>query len=127
VSKIYGLDAVDYDKKVYVFEGVFDAVFLNNSLASAGGDIVSTLKDIPKKNLIVVYDNEKHSKETVGKIQKAIYNGYSVCIWPDNFEQKDVNEAILAGLSSQFIQHIIDSNTYKDMQAQLRLNFWKKC
>jgi hypothetical protein len=124
--KVWGLDKVDFSKRVYVLEGPIDAMFLPNAIATAGGDLVATIHTMPKENIVVVYDNEKHSKETVGKIQKAIYNGYSVCIWPDNFEQKDVNDAILTGLSSQFIQHIIDNNTFKDLRALCRLNFWKK-
>jgi len=124
--KVYGLDTIDFNKKVYCFEGPIDSMFIPNSIATAGGDLVSTIKDFPKKNIVVVYDNERFSKDTVNKIDKAIMNGYNVCIWPTNFDQKDVNDAILAGLSSEFIKHIIDTNTYRDLAAKLALNYWKR-
>jgi hypothetical protein len=124
--KVYGLDAVDFDKKTYVFEGPIDSMFLPNSIATAGGDLVSTVKDLPKKNLVVVYDNEPRSVETKKKLDKAIINGYNVCIWPTNLEYKDVNDMILAGLSSDFVRYIIDTNTHKDLRAKLALNMWSK-
>jgi transcription elongation factor Elf1 len=126
VSKIYGLDTVDYDKKVYVFEGPIDSMFVPNSIATAGGDLVSVVKDIPKKNLVVVYDNEPRSKETKQKIDKAVIDGYNVCVWPSNLEHKDVNDMILNGLSADFVRYIIDTNTYRDLKAKLALNMWSK-
>ena len=79
-----------------------------------------------KSNLVIVYDNEPRSKETIKKIDKAIMNGYSVCIWPENFVHKDINDAIIAGLSSEFVEHIIKNNTYKDLAAKLALTKWSK-
>jgi len=124
--KIYGLDVVDFNKKTYVFEGPFDSMFVPNSIATAGGDLVSTVKDLPKKNMVVVYDNEPRSRETKSKLDKAITNGYDVCIWPKNLESNDVNDMILAGLSADFIRYIIDTNTHRDLKAKLALNMWSK-
>jgi len=124
--KVYGLDSVDFNKKTYVFEGPIDSMFVPNSIATAGGDLVSTVKDLPKKNLVVVYDNEPRSVETKKKLDKAIINGYNVCIWPTNLEHKDVNDMILAGLSSDFVRYIIDTHTYNDLRAKLTLNMWSK-
>lgn len=126
VPKVYGLDTVDFDKKYYVFEGPIDSMFVPNSIATAGGDLVSTVKDFPKKNMVVVYDNEPRSVETRKKLDKAIINGYNVCIWPTNLEHKDVNDMILAGLSADFVRYIIDTNTHNDLKAKLALNMWSK-
>jgi hypothetical protein len=126
VPKIYGLDQVDYDRKFYVFEGPIDSMFVDNSIATAGGDLVSTVKDLPKKNMVVVYDNEPRSAETKKKLDKAIINGYNVCIWPSNLVHKDVNDMILAGLSADFVRYIIDTNTHSDLKAKLALNMWSK-
>ena len=52
--------------------------------------------------------------------------GYSVCIWPDNLEHKDINDMVLAGLTSEFIQFIIKSNTYRDLAAKMALTKWSK-
>lgn len=126
VPKVYGLDTVDFTRKTYVLEGPIDSMFLPNSIATAGGDLVSACKDFPKKHLVCVYDNEPRSAETKKKLERAIVNGYSVCIWPDNMEQKDVNDMILSGLSSDFIRYIIDQHTYTDLRARLALASWSK-
>jgi hypothetical protein len=128
VPKLYGLDTVNFDKKTYVVEGPIDSMFIPNSIATAGGDLVSALSNVQssKSSMVVVYDNEPRSKDTVRKLDKAIMQGYNVCIWPDNLEHKDINDMIIAGLSSDFIKHIIDNNTYKDLSAMLTLKRWSK-
>jgi len=126
VPKVYGLDRANFDRTVYVVEGPIDSMFLPNSIATAGGDLVSAISSFPKDKLVIVYDNEPRSKETIKKLDKAILNGYNVCIWPDNLEHKDINDMFLAGLSSDFIKHIIDTNTYRDLAAKLALTKWSK-
>lgn len=126
VPKVYGLDRVNFDRTVYVVEGPIDSMFLPNSIATAGGDLVSAISSFKKDKLVIVYDNEPRSKETIKKLDKAILNGYNVCIWPENLEHKDINDMFLAGLSSDFIKHIIDSNTYRDLAAKLALTKWSK-
>jgi len=126
VPKVYGLDTVNFNRKTYVFEGPIDSMFVPNSIATAGGDLVSAIGSFDKENLVIVYDNEPRNKETVKKLDKAILQGYNVCIWPDNLEHKDVNDMILAGLTSDFIKHIIDTNTHKDLAAKLALTKWGK-
>jgi len=124
--KIYGLDTVDVEKKFYVFEGPIDSMFIPNSIATAGGDLISSTRDMPKKNMVIVYDNEPRNRDTVKKIDKAIINGYNVCIWPSNLEHKDVNEMVLQGMSADFVRYIIDTNTYNDLRAKLAFNNWSK-
>jgi len=128
IPKLYGLDTVDFNKTTYVMEGPIDSMFIPNSIATAGGDLVSALSNVQsaKTSLVVVYDNEPRSKETIKKIDKAIIQGYNVVIWPYNFEHKDVNDMVKAGLSSDFIKYIIDQNTYKDLAAMLALKKWSK-
>ena len=124
--KIYGLDTVDFNRKTYSFEGPIDSMFVPNSIAVAGGEMIPALKGIDKHNLVLIYDNEPRSKETVKKLDKAILNGYNVVIWPENLHQKDVNDMVLAGLSVDFIKHTIDQNTYHGLSAKLTLAKWSK-
>jgi len=126
IPKVYGLDRADFSRDVYVFEGPIDSMFVPNSIATAGGDLVAAVRTFPKDKLTIVYDNEPRSPDTIKKIDKAIMNGYKVCIWPDNLEHKDVNDMVLSGLSSEFIQHIIETNTHVDLAAKLRLTQWSK-
>lgn len=123
--KIYGLDTVDINKRIYVFEGPIDAFFVDNSLASAGGRIDSSLPKlkIDKSRFVIVYDNEKRSKETLKKMEKAIDCGYGICIWPDNIKEKDAN---LMFLAKKDVQSIIDSNIYYGLQAHMKLLEWRK-
>ena len=127
IPNVYGLDTVDFGRKYYCFEGPIDSMFIPNSIAAGGGDLVSSLKTFNKSNVVIVHDNEPRNKEIVDKIRKSIMNGYNVCIWPDNIDKKDVNDMILSGLSPEYIQYIIDQNTVKDLTAMLRFNSWKKC
>ena len=124
--KVWGLDTVDWNKSVYVFEGPIDAMFIDNSIATAGGDLVSTVHLLDKSKMVIVYDNEPRSKETVKKIDKAILNGYNVCFWPAYIEQKDINEMVLAGISPKEIKKIIDENTYSGLAGRLMLTQWSK-
>jgi transcription elongation factor Elf1 len=128
IPKVYGLDRVDFKKTVYVTEGPIDSMFIDNCIATAGGDLVSALAHFhsAKSSLVVIYDNEPRSPETIKKIDKAIMQGYNVCIWPENFEHKDINDAILTGLTSEFIQYIIKTHTYRDLAAKLALQRWRK-
>ena len=88
VPKLYGLDTVDTNKTIYVLEGPIDSMFVPNAIATAGGDLVSAVTSFDKNKLVIVYDNEPRSKETVKKLDKAIMNGYNVCIWPENLEDR---------------------------------------
>lgn len=126
VPKIYGLETLNRKEKIYVFEGPIDSCFISNGIATAGGDLSSTVNVLPKEQLVIVYDNEPRSVETKKKIEKAIIQGYNVCIWPQNFEHKDINDAILAGLTADFIRYIIDRNTHRDLKAMVALKTWSK-
>lgn len=126
IPKIYGLDTVNFNKNVYVFEGPIDSMFINNSISTAGGDIISALNGYNKENLIIIYDNESRSRETIKKIDKAIMNGYKVCIWPDNIQHKDINDMVLNGYKTYDIEKIINENIYYDLSAKLKLSNWRK-
>ena len=125
-DKVFGLDTIDKTKKVYVVEGPIDSLFLTNCIAMAGSDIM--LNNIAEKDkLVVIYDNEPRNKEIVKKIAKSIDQGYNVCIWPDNIEQKDINDMILkADLSGPAVQAIIDQNTFSGLAAKMRLQQWSR-
>jgi hypothetical protein len=126
VPKLYGLDTLDITKKIYVHEGPIDSMFVPNSIATAGGDLISSTKGLPKDKLVIIYDNEPRSVETKKKLDKAIINGYTVCIWPENLEAKDANDMILSGVSSDFVRYIIDTHSFKDLRARLELTKWCK-
>jgi transcription elongation factor Elf1 len=125
-EKVYGLDRVDYSKRVYAVEGPIDAIFLPNTVAVGGAGF-----DIPytrsiKSNITLVMDNEPRNKEIVKQLGKYVQAGYSICMWPDTVKEKDINEMVLAGKSIESIMETINTNTFTGLSAQLRFNDWKK-
>ena len=125
-EKVFGLDSIDKTKKVYIVEGPIDSLFLTNCIAMAGSDINLNLI-AERDKIVIVYDNEPRNKEIVKKISKAIDNGYSVCIWPEWIEQKDINDMVLKqDLDGASIQAFIDQNTFNGLAAKMRLQQWSR-
>lgn len=126
-EKIFGLDRVDFAKRVYIVEGPLDSLFLPNSVAVSGSSFGSIVVERLKSNSTIVYDNEPRSKELTKLISKTIDNGFSVCLWPDSIAEKDVNDIIMSGKSIEDIVAMIDSHTYQGAQAKLEFSRWRKC
>lgn len=127
IPKIYGLDEYKRGNKSYVLEGPIDAMFLPNAVATAGGVELSTLKYLNLENIVIVFDNEPRSKDTVKKIDKCIRHDLKVCIWPEGLQYKDVNDMITkGGFTAPEVRDIIDRNTFKGLNAELQLIKWKK-
>ena len=121
--KIFGLDRVNPSRLLYVVEGPFDSLFLENSIAVAQSDLrVPQYKD----KVVLVPDNEPRNKEVCKQIQRCITEGYSVVVWPKGTQEKDINDMIIAGKSSAEIMTIIHSNTHRGLQAQTVFNSWKR-
>lgn len=128
MPKIFGLDGINPDKDIYLLEGPIDSMFIPNAIAAAGGDLISQIKltNFKKDNIVVVYDNEPRNADVVKKVQKAIEDGYRVCIWPTTMQQKDVNDMILAGYTPEQVKDIIDECTYTGPTGKLHLAIWRK-
>jgi hypothetical protein len=119
--KIYNYDSINKEKPVYVLEGPFDSYFIKNSVAMCGADV--DLKNLNIYYPVYVYDNEPRNKEIHGRMSKAIQRGYSIVIWPETIKEKDVNDAVLAGID---VEDVLSKNVYSNLEAQLKFNFWKK-
>jgi len=52
--------------------------------------------------------------------------GYNVCMFPDNIQEKDINDMILAGRTPDEILEVINTNTTSGIEAQLKFSKWKK-
>lgn len=119
---IFGQERLDVNKKQYCVEGPLDSLFLPNCLAIAGLNFKGL-----KLNNIIVLDNEKRNKQIKEALSKLIIDGYSVCIWPDNIKEKDINEMILSDMTPEEIVGVVDGNTYSGLQAKFQLSRWSKC
>lgn len=122
--KIYGLDDVDFSKTVYVVEGPIDSMFLDNSIAMVGADIDKKfINDNPKTNFVMVYDNEKRNKQIVERMEKVISLNLPIVIWPTSIEEKDINDMVMSGLE---VKPVLESNTYRGLEAKAKLISWKR-
>ena len=119
--KVYGLDTIDKTSPVYITEGPFDSTFICNSIAMCGAD--ADISNWGISNPVWVYDNEPRNREIVERIRKTIDTGSSIIIWPNNIEQKDINDMVLAGHD---IMSVLKLNTYSGLEAKIKFNNWKK-
>ena len=114
--KTFGLNRINFDKTVYITEGPFDSLYIDNAIAMAGADIDWNL--LTGKEVVFVYDNERRNKQIIDRISKAIDKGYEVVIWPSNLEEKDLNDMYIAGHD---VQSLVEFNTYQGLEAQVKL------
>jgi len=119
--KIFGEDRIDDEKPVYIVEGPFDSTFIKNSVAMAGSDVDP--RTFGWSSYIWVYDNEPRNREIVSRISKSVDRGDKVIIWPNNIKEKDINDMYLAGHD---VQTVVESNICQGLEANLKLNDWKK-
>ena len=119
--KIFGLDRVQKSKTVYVTEGPFDSLFLSNSIAMCGSDV--TMDSTDYSDLVYVLDNEPRNKEIVSKYENLINKGNKIVIWPSSVREKDLNDMAISGHD---VQIMVESNIYQGLEANLKLNAWKK-
>ena len=119
--KIYGLDKINETKPIYIIEGPFDSTLVENSVAMCGSDI--DIRTFGWSDYIWVFDNEPRNREIVNKISKVIDRGDKVVIWPNNIQQKDINDMSLGGHD---VQKMVESNVYQKLEAKLKFNNWKK-
>jgi len=120
-TKVFGLNRVNLKKTIYITEGPFDSFYIDNAIAMAGADVDWEL--LRDKEVVFVYDNERRNKEIISRMEKAIDKGYEIVIWPENLEEKDLNDMYIAGHD---VQSLVEFNTYSGLQAQIKLSEWKK-
>jgi len=124
--KLWNIDKVNLNKKIYVVEGALDGSFLQNCVAMSGSDaqLEKSILGSVKPNLRIILDNEPRSPIILQKYENIIKNGYKVFHWP-NIPYKDINDCILAGYD--ITKDIYNDDNYYDGFVGL-FNFynWKK-
>ena len=126
-EKIYGLERIDFSRRIYVVEGPIDSLFLPNSIAVSGSSFdIPTIRKL-LTNATIVMDNEPRSKDITKQLSKYIDKGYNVVMYPDTLKEKDINEMILAGRTPTEILELINTNTFTGMEAKLKFTEWSKC
>lgn len=123
---IFGLDAIDKTQQVKVVEGPIDSLFISNSIACAGSSF-NRIEELYLDDPVIIFDNQPRNTEVCKLIKKYIDLGYSVCIWPESLEEKDINDIILSGKTQSDVEEIISNNTFKGLSAELKYRNWRKC
>lgn len=128
-KKIWGLDTVDFNKHVYITEGPFDAMFIENSLACAGASILSESKYLLEKCLkgfTIVFDADYRTNKAVyNQMKTAVDTGHTVVFFDKYFSGKDVNDAVLAGMGSDELMEYLKNNSKTGLMAKLALTEFK--
>jgi hypothetical protein len=123
-SKIFGLETLNINQDVFVFEGAIDSFFISNSVATADADLTRAIQYIDKSKLVLVYDNEPRSKIACRKIENALKSGFKVVIFPERIIEKDINDMFLSNLN---VQELVENNIHQGMMGLLKFQKWKKC
>lgn len=129
-NKIWGQDRVDWEKHVYILEGPFDAMFVNNGIAVAGASLMSVIKYVSeraKAGFTLVFDRDYLTNyEIFAQFKKAVDLGYSVVIYDKQFTVKDINDAITKlQWSPSVLNTYLHDRSFKGLAAKLELSRFK--
>lgn len=123
--KVYGMDSVDMTKDIYVVEGPFDSMFLDNSCATCDASLTK-IEDSLKGDFVYVWDNQSRNREVVSQMEFAINSGKRLVIWPDNGDTKsDINDLIINGMSREELNQLLVENTYDGLLLKMKFSQWR--
>jgi hypothetical protein len=125
--KLFGYDTVNLNMPIYVVEGAFDSMFLTNGVAALQGDLLAVRNVLPVEKCIFIPDRDVRNKEVMKLAKKIIDDGQQICMLPESFPGKDLNEAILNGMCFEEMSIMINQNVYQGLAAQLHYLTWSKC
>ena len=74
----------------------------------------------------ILPDNDRRNYEVLSNLKNRIEDGYKVVLWPDEIEEKDINDMITSGTTKEQLKTIIENNTYQGNMALLRFTNWSK-
>lgn len=125
---IYGLNRVDFSKPIYICEGAFDSMFVDNAISVNGSDLKRVNPLISESDHIYVFDNQPRNKELVKIIERLVRfdPNAKIVIWPKDWKFKDINEAIISGVSKKDIAITLNTNTFTGLRLKLAIRDWKQ-
>ena len=99
---------------MYVVISTIDSLFLDNCVGLIKNH--TDLRIDKKENVVLVADNEPRNKEIVKRIKSFIDDDFSVCLFPENIQHKDINDMVSSGIRD--IKKLIDENTYRGLEVK---------
>lgn len=125
---IFGLNHINRSKKILCVEGPIDSMFLDNCVAVGGAAYQSEFVNKNKNNLVIIPDNDWiRNKQVCDRILQLGKDGYSISLFPEDFEYKDINEAIIDGCSANELKDMIMENVSSGPKLILDITFRRKC
>jgi len=123
---IFGIDKVDTNDVIYVTEGPLDSLFLPNSVSVGNANLRVAAEHLPKEKLVLIYDNEPRNKEIVKNIQRSVNDGFSVCVWPKSYKEKDINDIIMkSSTTEEELLSTVKDRTFVGPRLLLEFNSWR--
>jgi len=126
VPRMFGINRVNEEESIYVFEGPIDSMFIKNSVAVASSALESAAEYLDKSKIVLVFDNEPRNKEIVKLMEHAIDNHFNVIVWPAIVQDKDINEMVLSGFDIEDLHDIMEKHTFVNLRAKMEFVNWKK-
>jgi hypothetical protein len=102
-------------------------MFLPNCIAVGNADLNKIENFFSKSTTTLIFDNQPRNFELVKLMRRAADNNYNIVIWPNTIIEKDINEMIINGKTSEQILQTINTNTFSGISLRLKLNTWSKC
>ena len=145
--KIFGVDKltrrsharftdIDRKKPIFIFEGPFDSLMVNNSFAMMGSDI--RIPEIQSAadgcdNLVFVYDNEPRNEQIVRKMFEHAKRDERVVVWngDEKFTKgKDLNEMVMNRFFNkepvESIEKYLRQHSYGGIKLMSNIRMWSK-
>jgi hypothetical protein len=117
-STIFNIFNIDIENTVTIFEGPIDAMFINNSIATAGASKLKHFFD-DLDNVRFFFDNDKTGKiNSIDKIKK----GKKSFLWKKFFKDNNFKEKRIKDLND-LILYILNNKDYKNCLKNLNLSF----
>lgn len=120
---------IDLNQKVYVTEGAFDSMFLDNAIAVNNADLLRVVKFFGKLSksidFIFVPDADKRNSQVLSVYSNIIKHGHKIAILPSEIKGKDLNEIVLNNPNIN-IKELIEFNVYSGLEAELVFKKWKR-
>jgi hypothetical protein len=125
--KVFNYDNINTNEDVYIIEGPFDCMFVDNCISFGTANININFFDNIKTNKIVIFDTDIRKNDELKKIAwKYIDYGFGISIWPKNYSvYKDVNEMILNNISQVEINNTIKNNVHYGLRAKVGVKLLK--
>lgn len=123
---IYGLSKIKEDKRLFVVEGPLDSLFLPNCIAAGTSNLIRVDEYVDNEEQVYIFDNQPRNRDVIAQMNKASKAGKSVVVWPENIEQKDINQMINEGYTKRDILNIINTRTFEGMRYEVEMTQWKK-